>query len=176
MRLDPAPHDVISPLYDAETGLPTRALFLDRLTMALHGGERTGDATAVVLVRVDSIDIALDGPPAADTEWVVQGIAERLLGAVRSFDSVGRLDATTFAIIFQGRMDEDMLHVLARRVLFELSPPIQLRMRQYFVTARLGGTTAQPGFDNPEALMERATAALAEAEQPDADLFVFHDA
>ncbi|KRB76463.1 hypothetical protein ASE01_16010 [Nocardioides sp. Root190] len=176
MRLDPAPHDTApSPLYDAVTGLPNRDLFLDRLTMALHGGERTGDATAVVLVRVDSADIALDGPPVADIEPVLQGIAERLLGAVRSFDSVGRLDTRTFAILFQGRMDEEMLRILARRVLFELSPPVQLRLRQYFIMARLGGTTAEPGFDNPEALMERAADALLEAERPESELFVFHD-
>ena len=164
-------------LYDAVTGLPTRALFLDRLFMALRTAERTGDSTAVVLVHVASDDVDLDTPEgaaiSADTAEVLRAIGERLCGAVRAFDSVARLEDSTFAVIFPGSMDEDRLRMLARRILFELSPPIQLALRQFFLTARLGGTTADAGFDDADTLLAQAGAALAEAQGQDEELFIF---
>lgn len=164
-------------LYDAVTGLPTRALFLDRLFMALRTAERTGDSTAVVLVHVTSEDVALDTPDgsaiSADTADVLRNIGERLCGAVRAFDSVARLEHSTFAVIFPGSMDEERLRMLARRILFELSPPVQLGLRQFFLSARLGGTTADPGFDDADTLLDQATAALAAARAQDEELFIF---
>lgn len=163
-------------LYDTVTGLPTRALFLDRLFMALRSAERTGDSTAVVLVHVTCDEVDLDGPAAetdADPAEVLRAIGERLTAAVRAFDSVARMESSTFAIIFPGSMDEDRLRMLARRILFELSPPVQLGLRQFFLRARLGGTTADAGFDDADTLLAQAGAALAQAEQQDEELFIF---
>lgn len=166
-------------LYDTVTGLPTRDLFLDRLFMALRSAERTGESTAVVLVHVRCDEIPLDTPEGeidADTAEVLRAIGERLTGAVRAFDSVARMEHSTFAIIFPGSMDEDRLQMLSRRILFELSPPVQLGLRQFFLSARLGGTTADAGFDDADTLLAQAGAALDQAERQDEDLFIFFHA
>lgn len=172
-------------LYDPVTGLPGRDLVVDRLTVALRGMERTHDATALVLVELDPLDEPQQpdrpdqptGPlSAGDGDQVIREVAQRLCGAVRAFDSVGRIGPTTFAVIFQGQVSEERLRLLARRILFELSPPVQLDDRQYFVLARLGGTFAQPGGDRPESVVERARGALADARASASEVFVLRSA
>jgi diguanylate cyclase (GGDEF)-like protein len=163
-------------LYDAETGLPGRGLLTDRLLMALRGAERTGHEVGLVLLELTSIEHedAATGTPDVLSE-VLQEVAERLSACIRGVDSVGRLGPTTFALVLQGEVGEEGIRTLARRVLFELSPPILTGLRQHFVTARLGGTFAVPGLDDPRSMLRRAGVALDQARQPDAELFVLHD-
>lgn len=164
-------------LYDADTGLPGRALLSDRLLMALRGAERNGHEVGLVLVDLTSLvsTARADGTvQPADAVEVLKEVGDRLGACIRGVDSVGRLGPTTFALVLQGEVGEAGLHVLARRVLFELSPPIAVGLRQHFVTARLGGTTAVPGIDNPARMLRRAGAALDTAGEPDGELFVLH--
>ena len=159
-------------LYDAETGLPGRPLLTDRLRMALRGAERTGHEVGLVLVDLASVEDP-DGPvDASALPSVLKEVGERLSACVRGVDSVGRLGPTTFALVLQGEVGEDGLAVLARRVLFELSPPIIVGRRQHFVLARLGGTIARPRVDDAGAMLQRAGQALAAAQEPDGELFV----
>ena len=163
-------------LYDAETGLPTRELITDRLAMALRGAERTRQDVAVVLVALTSIE-GTDGPVSdSDTRAVIKEVAERLSAAVRGIDSVGRYAPETFALVSPGDVGEDWLEVLARRLVVELSPPVILGVRPYFVTARLGGTTARPGTDDPHSVLRRTEQALAAARRPGGQLVEFRAA
>jgi diguanylate cyclase (GGDEF)-like protein len=160
-------------LYDEETGLPGRGLVSDRLAMALRGAERTGHEVAVVLVALSSVEAADGTFPAGDeARTVLKEVADRLSAAVRGIDSVGRLGPELFALVLQGEVGDEGFRVLARRLLFELSPPVIVGVRPYFVTARLGGTTARPGLDDARAMLDRAAAALAEAQRPDGELVV----
>ncbi|MBM7517703.1 GGDEF domain-containing protein [Nocardioides nitrophenolicus] len=154
-------------LYDVETGLPGRGLLVDRLTMALRGAERTGHEVALVLVDLASIETA-DGSPAPDADvlTVVKEVADRLSATVRGIDSVGRYGPRTFALVFPGEVGEDGFTTLARRLLVELSPPVAIALRPHFVTARIGGTIARAGLDDPGAMLDRAADALREAQLP----------
>lgn len=159
-------------LYDAETGLPGRPLLIDRLRMALRGAERTGHEVGLVLVDLASIEDP-EGPVApAELTQVLKEVGERLSACVRGVDSVGRVGPTTFALVLQGEVGKEGLAVLARRVLFELSPPVIVGRRQHFVLARLGGTIARRRVDDAGAMLHRAQQALATAQEPDGDLFV----
>ncbi|HWJ10657.1 MAG TPA: GGDEF domain-containing protein [Nocardioides sp.] len=165
-----------SVLYDAETGLPGRGLLSDRLLMALRGAERTGQEVGLVLVDLASVENP-DGPVTeGDRRAVLKDVGERLTSCVRGVDSVGRIGPATFALVLQGEVGEAGLAVMARRVLFELSPPVIVGLRPHFVLARLGGTKATPGTDDPRAMLHRAGVALQQAQQPDGELFVLYDA
>ena len=162
-------------LYDAETGLPTRALIADRLGMALRSAARAKQEVAVALVALVAVESADGSPaPAGDVPAVVKEVADRLAAAVRGVDSVGRYGPETFALVIQGDVEDEGVRVLARRLLFELSPPVIVGVRPYFVLARIGGTTTRPGGDDAATMLRRAGEALAEASQPDGDLFVLH--
>lgn len=160
-----------SMLYDAETGLPGRALLTDRLLMALRGAERTGHEVGLVLVGVQSIEDAAGNATPNEAE-VFKEVADRLSACVRGLDSVGRVGPTTFALVLQGEVGEEGLRILAQRVLFELSSPVTIGLRPYFVMARLGGTIAIARLDDPMTMMSRAGQALAEAQRSDAGPFV----
>lgn len=159
-------------LYDAETGLPGRPLLTDRLRMALRGAERTGHEVGLVLVDLASVEDPEGLVSSSALVGVLKEVGERLSACVRGVDSVGRLGPTTFALVLQGEVGEEGLGVLARRVLFELSPPVIVGRRQHFVLARLGGTIARPRVDDPGTMLQRARQALAAAQEPGGELFV----
>lgn len=166
-----------STLYDADTGLPARALLTDRLLMALRGAERTGHEVGLLLVDLTSVESTAqaDGTVLPDDHLdVLREVGNRLGACIRGVDSVGRVGPTTFALVLQGEVGEAGLQVLARRVLFELSPPIAVGLRQHFVKAHLGGTTAVPATDHPAGMLRRAGTALDEAGRPGGELFVLH--
>jgi GGDEF domain-containing protein len=161
-------------MYDAETGLPGRALLTDRILMALRGAERTGQEVGLVLVDLVSVESPDGSVSDEDRRAVRKEIGGRLSACVRGVDSVGHLGPSTFALVLQGEVGEAGLRVLTQRVLFELSPPVIVGLRPHFVLARLGGTTATPGTDDPRAMLRRAGIALREAQQPGGELFVLH--
>jgi diguanylate cyclase (GGDEF)-like protein len=64
-----------------------------RLGMHLHA------ASALTLVEIDHMDAIGDRYGSACADMIVRGVAQLLLNEVRGHDVVGRIDATSFAIL-----------------------------------------------------------------------------
>ncbi len=83
-----------STLYDADTGLPGRALLADRLLMALRGAERTGHEVGLVLVDLMSLEPSAPADGSilpADAVDVLKEVGDRLSACIRGVDTVGLL-------------------------------------------------------------------------------------
>ena len=76
--------------YDALTGLPNRALFDDRLPVAMAQTKRRHDQLAVVFLDLDKFKSINDtlGHPIGDA--VLRAVGERLQGCLRSQDTIAR--------------------------------------------------------------------------------------
>ena len=117
--------------HDALTGLPNRRLLAERLDSAIDRVRRTGRPGAVLFCDVDGFKAFNDRYGHAAGDEVLAEVAERLLGAVRSWDTVARLGGDEFVVIAED-LATDGLAVLVDRMREAVCRPLTA------VTGRVG--------------------------------------
>jgi diguanylate cyclase (GGDEF)-like protein/PAS domain S-box-containing protein len=149
---------------DDLTGLPTRELFDDRLSVALAQAFRHRHVLAVVRidVQVDSVARSL-GRPAADA--LLRSIAGRLTECVREGDTVARLGATEFGLLLPGVRFQDDVTRIAEKVMAGLGEPLDASGTPVQVGANAGVSLFPQDGDGPGALVENAGTALRRARE-----------
>jgi len=159
-------HLTYQALHDPLTGLPNRALVLNRLEQALArrppaGRSRPGVAVALLdLDRFKSVNDSL-GHAAGDA--VLAGVGERLAGAVRPEDTLARFGGDEFALLCEDVSDEQTAPMLAGRMLAACTEPLSVDGATLRVTASAGValTWGRPGqASTAEALLRGADTAL----------------
>ncbi|HEY7771021.1 putative bifunctional diguanylate cyclase/phosphodiesterase [Longimicrobium sp.] len=145
-------------LHDSLTGLPNRALFLDRLERAIaHTHRHPERQFAVIFLDLDRFKVINDRVGHLAADQVLQAIAERLLRCLRAGDSVARLGGDEFALLLE---DVDNPAVVAQRVQHELQAPFEVAGQQLGVTASLGIAISSTGFSRPVDVLRDADAAM----------------
>jgi diguanylate cyclase (GGDEF)-like protein len=119
--------EVLSDLafHDPLTGLPNRALVLDRLRMAMIRGQRMQSMPAVVFVDLNGFKIINDkyGHDAGDL--VLQEIGRRLTGTIREHDTCGRWGGDEFVLVVE-LTHADAIDGIIDRTFAAISDPIAL--------------------------------------------------
>ena len=161
--------------YDVLTGLPNRALFLDRLAQDLLRARRRQGRVALLFLDLDKFKPVNDtmGHDAGDE--ILREVAERLKSCVRESDTVARLGGDEFTVILgQIEHEEDALRV-ATKILTAMGRPFYPKN----VECRLGisiGISLYPdhGLDQ-QALMLKADGAMYLAKQRQGNCFRLYD-
>ena len=140
--------------HDHLTGLPNRALFQDRLSVALRALQRGGEPIGVFLIDLDRFKQVNDcyGHGAGDA--LIIEVASRLQGLLRANDTICRLGGDEFAILCTS-VSSKGLATLAERIIATLAEPIELDFGRMFVGASVGVTViADSRADGGEALRQ----------------------
>ena len=109
---------------DTLTGLPNRALVLDRLAQALARSERTGRLMAALFIDLDRFKIINDSLGHETGDDVLHAVAARLTDLVRQSDTVGRLAGDEFVVISEDLAGASEAVDVAERIVAALSRPI----------------------------------------------------
>ncbi len=150
-----------SAFYAALTGLPNRALFLDRLERAIARAAREENHSFAVLFldldRFKNVNDSL-GHLAGDELLVEAG--RRFESCLRPGDTVARLGGDEFAVLLEGLADEAAIETIATRVGRELEKPFQLDGHEVFITVSIGVAPAQGGETRAVELLRNADTAM----------------
>jgi len=152
--------------HDALTGLPNRALFLDRAERCLHQMERRGGYLfAVLSVDLDGIQAinASFGQPAGDK--VLIEIGERLVQKVRSGDTVARPGGDEFALLLDDVKDMRNALRVAERLQVELAKPFLVDGREVLTSASIGIAASMSSYKRSAEVLRDAGTAMARAKR-----------
>ncbi|HET7486922.1 MAG TPA: EAL domain-containing protein [Acidimicrobiales bacterium] len=149
--------------HDTLTGLPNRALVLDRLEHALARTSRGNGSVGVLFVDLDRFKVVNDTLGHSIGDEVLIRIGERLLAAVRPGDTVGRLAGDEFVVVCEDVEDVHLLSI-AERVAATIERPLSLYGRDAVITASIG--VAQVSGDvRAEDLLRDADVAMYRAKE-----------
>ena len=152
--------------HDALTGLPNRALFLDRAQRCLHQMERReGYLFAVLAVDMDGFQAinASFGQPAGDK--VLIEIGQRLVGKVRFGDTVARLGGDEFALLLDDVKDVSNALRVAERLQEELAKPFLVDGREILTSASVGIASSTRTYKGSDDALRDAGTAMARAKR-----------
>jgi PAS domain S-box-containing protein len=141
-------------LHDYLTGLPNRALLLDRLEAALTRSQREGREIAVLFCDLDGFKHVNDTAGHAAGDAVLIETARRLRGAVREGDTVARVGGDEFVLVVepwnradtddrggpdgQIRPDRNVSHRVADRIVRAIRKPITVQGVNHELTISIG--------------------------------------
>ncbi len=126
-------------LHDILTGLPNRALFMERLSEAIDLSKHRRDFWfAVLFIDLDRFKVVNDSLGHLVGDQLLIAIAGRLKICLRKGDTVARLGGDEFAILLHNIKHKDDATYVADRVQTELSEPFYLNEYQVFSSASIG--------------------------------------
>ena len=152
-------------MHDALTSLPNRALFHDRLGLALSTSQRTGDVFALIGIDLDMFKEINDTLGHHAGDMVLQHVALACNNALRDTDTVARMGGDEFAIILPKVSNNDRALEVAQRVLESIREPLLIDGQQVSVGASLGIAMYPLHGDDELTLTTHSDAAMYEAKR-----------
>ena len=125
--------------YDALTGLPNRALFMDRLGTALQRAKRTKTGIALMFIDLDGFKKINDTYGHQGGDSLLVQVAQRLQSAVRKSDTVARLSGDEFTIVLEElTLPGDAAQIIAGKIVTAMQASFRVTGHVANVTASVG--------------------------------------
>lgn len=172
--------------FDSLTGLPNRMLFRDRLELSMLHAERHERLLALLFLDLDNFKRINDTLGHRVGDMLLQEVADRLTGCVRSCDTVSRqqMDELNVTVARQGGDEFTVLlteisHVqnaarVAQRFLEALSKPFMLDGHEVFTSVSIGIALYPFDADNLDGLLKNADVAMYHAKDRGKNNYQFY--
>jgi diguanylate cyclase (GGDEF)-like protein len=152
-------------LHDSLTGLPNRALFINRLQQSIDRKSREPDTSAVLYMDLDHFKVINDSLGHETGDGLLIEVSRRLRSCLRPGDTAARLGGDEFTILLDDVSDLADAVRVAERVAKELREPIWLGEHQVFVTTSVGIALNESADVSPNSLLRNADVAMYEAKK-----------
>lgn len=152
--------------HDALTGLPNRALFLDRLQHVIESGRRHPEQLyAVLFLDLDRFKVVNDTLGHLVGDHLLVAVGERLSECLRPGDTVARLGGDEFGILLDRIADPDDATQVAERVHRSLARFVEVDGHEILATCSIGIALRSERYQRPEQVLRDADIAMYQAKQ-----------
>lgn len=160
---------------DGLTGLPNRALLMNRLQHAAERAARHETKIAVIFLDLDNFKFINDSLGHEAGDALLIAVAERLKACVRPGDTVARLGGDEFTILLESIEGLETATRVAERIVESLREPIQLGSREVFATGSIGIVIGDESHTRSDILLRDADTAMYQAKADGKARYVVFD-
>ncbi|MGZ5133034.1 MAG: diguanylate cyclase domain-containing protein, partial [Caldimonas sp.] len=158
---------------DALTGLPNRAVLLDRLANAIPNAKRRGVRLALLYLDLNDFKEINDTLGHAVGDRVLKMVADRLAGAVREGDTVSRHGGDEFVFLLTEVTEVADAVLVADKLIAALVAPSPMEGHVLRLTASIGISLYPDDGEDAATLMHRADTAMYRAKRQGLGSVVF---
>ncbi|MDW3204424.1 MAG: EAL domain-containing protein [Alphaproteobacteria bacterium] len=151
-------------LYDTVTGLPNRALFLDRIAQEKRRHpDPSGDPFAVLLFDLDRFKVVNDSLGHDLGDALLIEVARRLESTIRPGDSVARLSGDEFGVLMTGVSGREAIQDAVHWLQSDIAAAFVIGDQEIFTSACVGIALPSLGFADAEEMLRAADIAMYKA-------------
>jgi diguanylate cyclase (GGDEF)-like protein len=151
-------------LHDALTGLPNRALLIDRLEHSIRRARRDPRYSfGILFMDLDGFKVINDSLGHSTGDRLLIKIAHNLKSCMREVDTVARLGGDEFVILLDGCAAEKYLVDAAQRVMDVFAAPYEVEAQFVYMAASMGIVPGIPDYAEPADILRDADLAMYEA-------------
>lgn len=161
--------------HDLLTRLPNRALFRDRLNMAINQASRNRHPLAVMFLDLDRFKIINDTLGHATGDRLLQAVTQRLENCLRKGDTLSRFGGDEFTLLLPMVPDREHAAVIARKLIDALRAPFRLDNQDIFVGVSIGIAMYPEAGNRIEQLIRNADLAMYQVKSRGKDNYCFFD-
>ncbi len=154
---------VFQSMHDPLTGLPNRALLMERLNLSIAKARRNGRLLAVLFLDLDLFKAVNDGVGQLAGDVIFQEVARRIEASVREDDTVARIGGDEFVVLLPEITRAEDAVVVARKVLEAIAQPFSSSGRRVDLTTSIGVSVYPDDGQDSEALLRSADHAMERA-------------
>ena len=160
--------------FDALTGMPNRAMFMDRLKQALAQSRRRKKQLALLFIDLNKFKLINDtlGHEAGDR--ALQETAKRLNSCVREVDTAARLGGDEFTIILTEIRSSKDAALVSKKVIDALSQDIEREGKKYSIAGSIGISLYPDDGEDADSLLGKADDAMYQAKKKEGDTYLFY--
>ncbi|MEQ8441193.1 MAG: EAL domain-containing protein [Alphaproteobacteria bacterium] len=148
-------------LYDPVTGLPNRALFLDRIDREIRRSRATGEARyAILVLDLDRFKVVNDSLGHDLGDALLVEVARRLESSAGPGDSIARLSGDEFGILLTDVEDMEKAQDTAHWIQNDLAAAFTIGNQEIFTSGCIGVALPSDGFSTSEEMLRAADIAM----------------
>ncbi len=161
--------------HDTLTGLPNRAVLLDRLDRSILRSASDGTSVSVVFVDIDHFKTVNDSLGHATGDLVLKSVADHISKCLRQTDTVIRLGGDEFVITLDTNDANDAeISAALDRLKLAIAQPITVADKIVHVTASIGVATFPHDGRDPGTLIMNADSAMYRAKESGRDTVSYY--
>lgn len=146
--------------HDTLTDLPNRALFRDRLSLALIQARRSKNDLAVMFVDLDRFKLVNDTLGHVKGDELLQLVAFRLKERLREGDTLARMGGDEFTLLLPDLRDKKDAAMIAEQIVQSLNQPFYLDATEVHVSASVGIAVCPSDGESVDDLIRHADIAM----------------
>lgn len=160
--------------HDLLTGLPNRALFKDRLGLAIKQAARDNGKLAVMFLDLDRFKLVNDTLGHTCGDLLLQSVANRIQTTIRKGDTLSRIGGDEFTLLLPMIKHDEDATLIAEKIVSVLKPAFKIEDHELYIRASIGITIFPEHGTEIDTLLKRADMAMYEVKAQGRDGFNFY--